>query len=209
VSLRQLVTLAAVATMSGAALTAGGCTMTPTATGRSTIKQRLLARSLERAMAQIDVAMFQGRRVFVDLVALTPDQAYARTFVTAELRQRGVPIVEDASAAEVRLLVLAPGLGVDQGETLVGIPATVVPLLGVPIPEIALFKWVRHRGTTEVKLYAYDSRDGRPFETAPTGVGRSKYYQFTVLLLVRFTRDDLDAAPAPARAPPTGGTPLP
>ena len=176
--------------------------MTPTATGRSTIEQRLLARSLERAVAQVDVSIFQGKRVFVDLVALTPDQVYARAFVGAELRQRGVLIVDDVSTAEVRLLVLAPGLGVDQGETLIGIPATLVPLLGIPIPEIALFKWARHRGATEIKFYAYDSRDGQPFEVPPTALGRSKYDQFTVLLILRFTRHDLDKPPT--QEAPTG-----
>jgi hypothetical protein len=190
VSPRQPVTLAVVV-----ALVLGGCAMTPTATGRSTIEQRLLARSLERAVAQIDVTAFQGRAVFLDLIAMTPDQGYARAYMTAELRQRGVRIVDEASLADVRLVVLAPGLGVDQGETLVGVPATIVPFLGVPIPEIAIFKWVRHHGYTEVKIYGYDNRDGQPFETAPTGVGQSKYHQFTVLILLRWTRDDLDAPP--------------
>jgi hypothetical protein len=182
----------------GLAVAAGGCAMSPTATTRSTIEQRLLARSLERAVAQIDVAMFQGAPVFVDVVGFTPDQAYARAYVMAELRQRGVAIVEDASAADVRLQVLAPGLGVDQGETFIGIPATTLPLLIVSIPEIALFKWVRHRGTTEVKFYSYHARDGRPFEPAPTGVGRSKYDQFTILIIIRFSRDDLDEPPPTA-----------
>lgn len=176
--------------------------MTPTATGRSTIEQRLLARSLERALAEVDVSIFQGKRVFVDLVALTPDQAYARAYVGADFRQRGVLIVDDVSAADVRLLVLAPGLGVDQGETLIGVPATLVPLLGIPIPEIALFKWVRHRGLTEIKLYAYESREGHPLEAMPTAHGRSQYSQFTVLLVIRFRRHDLDKPPTPAA--PTG-----
>ncbi len=176
--------------------------MTPTATARSALEQRLLARSLERAVAQIDASMFQGKRVFLDLAALTADQTYARTYVGAELRQRGVVIVGDASESEVRIQVIAPGLGVDQGETLIGVPATVVPLLGVPIPEVALFKWTRHRGTTELKFYAYDSKDGHPFEDAPTALGRSRYSQFTVLLILRFTRDDLDKSPSPSAEPP-------
>jgi hypothetical protein len=177
------------------AVAVGGCSMTPTVTGRSSIEQRLLARSLERALAQIDVTIFRDKRVFVDLIALTPDQAYAKAYTTAELRQRGVTIVDDASASEVRLQVLAPGLGVDQGETLIGIPATTVPLLSISLPEIALFKWIRHQGTTEVKFYAYDSLSGRPFEVAPTAIGRSKYHQFIVLILLRFTRDDLEQRP--------------
>lgn len=176
--------------------------MTPTATARSSIEQRLLARSLERAVAQIDVSLFHGKRVFLDLAALTPDEAYARAYVGAEFRQRGALIVGDASESEVRVQVMAPGLGVDQGETLIGVPATLVPLLGIPIPEIALFKWTRHRGTTELKFYAYDSKDGRPFEVAPTALGQSRYSQFIILVLVRFTRHDLDKVPPPSPTTP-------
>jgi hypothetical protein len=193
-----LVTFAAIAT--GAV---SGCAMTPTASSRSTIEQRLLSRSLERALAQIDVSLFQGKRVFVDLAALTADQTYARTYVAAELRQRGVLVVGDASESEVRIQVIAPGLGVDQGETLIGIPATTVPLLSVQVPEIALFKWVRHRGTTELKFYAYDSKDGHAFEVAPSALGQSRYSQFTILMILRFTRDDLNQNPPAAPAKPT------
>jgi hypothetical protein len=195
---RRFIALAAL--LSLAALGLGGCAMTPTATVRSVIEQRLLSRSLERALAQIDVEPFKGKRVFLDLTALTADQIYARTYVEAELRQRGVQIVRDASESEVRIQVMAPGLGVDQGETLIGVPATAVPLLSISIPEIALFKWIRHRGLTEVKFYAYDNKDGRPFEVAPSAIGHSRYSQFIVLLIIRFTSDDLDVPPAPPPA---------
>jgi hypothetical protein len=177
--------------------------MTPTATLRSTIEQRLLARSLERALAQIDVSLFQGKRVYLDLTGLTADHTYARAYVGAELRQRGVRIVDDATESEVRVQVMAPSLGVDQGETLVGLPATTVPVLSLSVPEIPLFKWIRHRGTTELKFYAYDSKDGRAFEVAPSALGESRYSQFTILLVIRFTRHDLDQIPraAPANSP--------
>jgi hypothetical protein len=199
---RRFVVFAALLSVAGLGL--GGCAMTPTATQRSVIEQRLLSRSLERAIAQIDLEPFKGKRVFLDLTALTADQTYARTYVGAELRQRGVQIVSDASESEVRIQVMAPGLGVDQGETLIGVPATAVPLLSISIPEIALFKWIRHRGLTEVKFYAYDSKDSRPFEVAPSAIGHSRYSQFIVLLIIRFTSDDLDVhpVPAPAASPP-------
>jgi hypothetical protein len=73
------------------------------------MEQRLFLRSLERAIAQIDVEPFNGKRVFLDLTALTADQIYARTYVEAELRQRGVQIVRDASESEVRIQMMAPG----------------------------------------------------------------------------------------------------
>ena len=58
---------------------------------------------------------------------------------------------------ELRLKVFATALGTDRGETLVGLPAFQAPILNVPFPEIALFKWVRNRGQTEC-VFAFDGK---------------------------------------------------
>jgi hypothetical protein len=182
-----------------AAVLLHGCgSMTATVTVRSSIEQRLLARSLERAVAKLDVTALSSKRVTVDLVALTNDQAFAKSYVAALLKRRGVLVVDDPGSAELKLQVFASALGVDQGQTLIGIPQTVVPLLGLATPEIALFKWVRHRGISEIALYAYDSRDGRLIEAAPTGFGQAKYDRFTILLVIGFGLSDLEERPPPS-----------
>jgi hypothetical protein len=199
-----------------AAVLLDGCGMTPTVTSRSSIEQRLIVRSLERAVAKIDVTALASKRVAVDLVALTNDQVFAKPYVAALLKRRGVLVVDDAGSAELKLQVFAPALGVDQGQTLIGMPQTVVPLLGLSIPEIALFKWVRHRGITEIAVYSYDGRDGRLIEAAVTGFGQAKYDRFTVLLVIGFGVTDLEDRPPSGRgadrgipAPAAEGVPAP
>jgi hypothetical protein len=59
-----------------------------TVTQRSAVEQELIVRSLERAVAALDVERLLGRRVVLDLFALTGDQWFAREFVTARLRRR-------------------------------------------------------------------------------------------------------------------------
>jgi hypothetical protein len=179
-----------------------GCTSTRvTLTQRSGIEQQLLVRSLERAVSQLDTGRFTGKRVTLDLFALTEDQAFAKEFVTSRLEQRGVEVVTDPQKADLRLKIFASVLGVDRGETLLGVPAfgaPGAPIVGLPVPEIALFKWVRNRGHSEVQILAYDGRTHRLMDQTAAGVGRAKYDEYTVLLVIGFTSSDLDEETGPA-----------
>jgi hypothetical protein len=175
-------------------LLGAGCAMQRqvTLTQRSGVEQELLIRSLERAITRLDVTRLAGRRVVLELYALTSDQPFAREFVTVRLQRRGVDVVTERTGADFRLKVFATVLGVDRGETLIGVPALQVPIVSVPIPEIALFKWVRHRGAAEVQLYVYDPSTDRLVGDVPVGLGRAKFDQFTILLIIGFTLSDLD-----------------
>jgi hypothetical protein len=168
-----------------------------TVTRRSGVEQELLVRSLERAIARLDVGPFRGRRVALELLALTEDQAFAREFVTARLQRRGIDVVRDATKAELRLKVFATVLGVDRGETLLGIPALQAPIVSVPIPEIALFKWERYRGAAEMQVYVYDPRTDQLVGDVPAALGRAKFDRFRLLLVIGFTVSDLDERAEP------------
>lgn len=184
-----------------AALTilAAGCASTRvTQTARSGTEQELLVRSLDRAVARLDLSRFTGKRVALNLYALTADQGFATEFVTSRLEAKGAEVVPDAAKADLRLKIFATVLAVDQGQTLLGIPATVLPVLAYPIPEIALFKWVRNRGHSEVEIFTYDPRTDRFIDATPAGVGRAKYDEFTILIFISFTHGDLDKPPEPS-----------
>jgi hypothetical protein len=184
----------------GLAVLLAGCTTTRvTVTPRSGIEQLLIVRALERAAADLDVAPLTGRLVALELFGLTADREFARQFVAARLETRGLHIAPDPETAEVTLKLFASAVGVDSSETLVGVPALHVPVVGLPVPEIALFKWARSRGQAEIQLYAYDAATGRFLEQVPTATGRSKFDVFTVLVVVSFTVSDLDRTPEPAR----------
>jgi hypothetical protein len=181
-----------------AVLVAGCASTRVTQTKRSGTEQELLVQSLERALAHLDLSRFTGKRVALKLYALTPDQGFATEFVTSRIEAKGVEVVPDAAKADLRLKIFARVLAVDQGQTLVGIPALVVPVLGYPIPEIALFKWVRNRGRSEVEIFTYDPHTDRFIDATPVGIGRTKYDEFTVLLFIGFTVDDLTEPPEPS-----------
>jgi hypothetical protein len=183
---------------SACALAAAGCTTVQiTATARSSVEQRLLTHALARAAAQIDIAPLAGRLVKLELFALGNDQAFAREFLRAQLETRGVRIASGAAAeADVALQVFGAALAVDTAQTLLGLPAMQAPVLTIPIPEIALFKWERSRGHAEVQSYLYDA-NGQLAGRLPDVLGETRYDRFTLLIFISFSRTDVALPSSP------------
>jgi len=175
-------------------LTTGCTTVRMTATERSSIEQRLLVRSVERAVARLDAAALANRPVRVEFFALTRDQAFVEEFLRARLEERGVEVARGGARDADIIRIFAEALAVDTAETLFGLPALQVPVLAVPVPEIALFKWERSHGHAEIQLYAYDAA-GRLLARLPDAMGGARYWRFTVLIFISFTVSDLDRPP--------------
>ncbi|MFC1580342.1 hypothetical protein ACFL4N_05455 [Thermodesulfobacteriota bacterium] len=164
-------------------------------TSRSSLEQELLVRSLERALFNIDVSLFVGKKVFFELHALTGDQGFAKEFLTAWLEKNAVKVAKDQKEADFRFKVFANILGVDQYLTLLGIGASQVPVVGFPFPEIALYKHVRNRGRSEIQIYAFDPKTGDFLDEVPVGSGTAKYDSYTLLIFISFTVSDLNKKP--------------
>ena len=163
------------------------------------VTQQLMIRALERGLAQLDVPRLGTRRVQIEVFS-QPGQlrdeprpvndVFVREYVSAWLRARGVRAV--ATDPELTLKVFASVLGTDRGETLFGLPAFQVPVVNIGLPEIALFKWTRNRGQSEMRVFAFDTRTGEFVDQLPPGVGHSKSDDFTVLLFIGFSVTDVD-----------------
>ena len=179
------------------AMTAGstGCTTARvTATERSSIEQRLLVRSLERAAVRLDTASLAGRRVRIELFTLTSDAYFAREFLRARLETRGVRFVGPGDDADLTIQIFAAALAVDSTDTLLGLPAMQAPVLAVPIPEIALFKLERSRGHAEMQTYTYD-RGGQLVSRLGDAKGEARYTRVTLLIFISFAVTDMDDPP--------------
>ena len=97
-----------------------GCAVSTqvTNTPRSSIEQRLLVRSLERALATLDTQQFKGKIVTVDFYGLTPDKDFAKEFFTAWLQEQRVSTTNDPKEAQLRLKVFALFSGWTKGSRL-------------------------------------------------------------------------------------------
>ena len=170
---------------------AGCATSTQIGNTRSSIEQRLLVRSFERALARLDTHEFKDKSVTVDFYGLTSDKDFLKEFFTAWLQGQQVRIATDPKQAQLTLKVFAPVVAVDQGQSFVGAPAFTVPILGFAIPEIALFKNLRHSGHSEVEIYTIDGGTGQFVDKSPPAIGAAQYDDYTIMIVIHFTRSDL------------------
>jgi hypothetical protein len=161
-------------------------------TQRSSVEQELLVRSFERALAGLDTQEFKGKTVVVDFYGLTPDKDFMKEFFIAWLQGQQVQIATDPKQAQLQLKVFAPVLAVDQGQSFVGSPSFTVPVLGFAIPEISLFKDVKHSGHAEVKIYTIDAVTGKFVDQSPPAIGEAKYDDYTIVIVGHFTRSDVE-----------------
>ncbi len=171
----------------------GGCAFSAQlpATQPSGITQQLLARSLDRALARLEVKRFAGQQVSAEFYTQSSvNQAFIREYIVAWLGERGVRVAPEG--ATLALKVFASAYGTDHAESLIGIPAFQAPVVAIPVPEIALFKWVRNRGLAEVQIYAFEGKTNVFVDKTPVGTGRAKSDDFTILLIINFTVTDID-----------------
>ena len=174
---------------------AAGCTVAThmSVTGRSGLEQRLLARSLERAVAQLYVQHFMNEPITVEVVTLTGPEihTFAEQFVRARLKEQGFDVVAENKDATVQLQIFASTLGANHNETLVGLPSLPTPI-GFSLPELAVYKLTQDQGQAELQLYAFHSQTGEFMSKAPISVGNAQYNQHKILTVINFTRSDLE-----------------
>jgi hypothetical protein len=71
-------------------------------------------------------------------------------------------------------------------------PSLTVPVLGLAMPEISLFRDMRHSGRTELQVYTIDADTGKFLNKSRTAVGAAQYDDYKILLVINFTRSDID-----------------
>jgi len=157
------------------------------------ITQQLLVRSLERALGDIDLERAKQKPIALEVTVQAGNEGFVKDFVTTWLKAHGVRITSES--LEQKLKVFVQVYGTDRDQTLIGLPAFQAPVVNVPVPELALFKWVRNRGVAELRMWAFDPKGDVIMDTPPPHVGRAKYDDFTILLFIGFTRSDINQHP--------------
>lgn len=162
----------------------------PNPTQPTGVTQQLMLRSLERALAQLDIVRLKSQTITVEVFYHAGPEALIKEFVTTWLRAHGVRIAD--GVPDLKVKAFASVLGTDTDQTLFGIPAFQAPLVNLPAPEIAIFKWQRNRGVAEVRLYEFDGKTDAFVDATPIATGHAKLDKYTVLILFGYTETDVD-----------------
>jgi hypothetical protein len=170
----------------------GGCSLSPMPkpTEPSGVTQQLMMRSLERALAKLDLEALQSQTVSVEVFHHGGPEALVKEFIVAWLRAHGVRTV--STSPDLKVKAFSGVLGTDTDYTLFGIPAFQAPLVNIPVPEIAIYKHQRNHGVAEVRLYEFDGKTDAFVHAPPLATGRAKLDKYTILILFGYTETDVD-----------------
>ena len=178
-----------------ALLMLAGCSLSPVPkpTDPSGITQQLMMRSLERALEHLSLERMKEQTITVEVfsqVGPTVPTELIREFLSAWLTAHGVRIVK--GLPDLKVKAFASVLGTDSDQDLFGIPAFQAPIVNVPVPEIALFKWQRNHGVAEIRLFQFDGKTDEFVAAPPTGVGRARLDKYTIMIFFGYTETDVD-----------------
>jgi hypothetical protein len=172
-----------------------GCTsIQTTSPPRAATEQLLLSTSVDRALANADLTIFAGQKVFLDTTYFDSyDPKYATGAIRDILSREGALLMDTAAASDVIIEARSGGLSIDNSETLFGIPSigAPIPLAGtISLPEIAFYKAARQHAYTKLVLLAYvrQSRAHLYSSGDLDGISYSKHYS---LLGASWRRTDI------------------
>jgi hypothetical protein len=154
---RQLLILAAII-----AGTAVGCTTARTTnTARTAREQLLISNAVDRALAKIDFAAFQGSKLYVEEKYL---DCIDKGYLLGSLRHRamlnGASLVAKAEEADIVLEIRSGGIGTDTADSFVGTPEIVLPGM-LTLPEVRLIARNNQSAMAKIGLVAYDAKTNR------------------------------------------------
>ena len=164
---------------------ATGCTQTElTKPKRSATEQLLISTAADRALAQADLSMVAGKKVFVDRSYFdAQDEDYVIGEVRELVTMRGGMLMHELKDADLVIEPRSGALSIDSTSSIIGLPSTPtpIPFAGtVQVPEVALFKSEKQFSIAKIALLAYERDSGKHVAATGSLIGRAsiKYYKF-------------------------------
>jgi hypothetical protein len=180
-----------------AMLALGACTtVRESSPQRTATEQLLISTAVDRAIAQVNLKIPTGTKVFVDSEQLDgTDGKYAAGEMKDRLLRNGANLVNDKGKADAVVEVRAGALSIDDKQTLVGIDTFEAPIpfagQAAKIPQIALYKDSVRQGVAKIAAFGYSTSDGKLIDLANPQFGYSHQHERTVLLFFTWRSSDL------------------
>jgi hypothetical protein len=194
---QTLVQSAAVIVMAAMLVLFGtGCiTQEVTSPPRSATEQLLLSTAADRAMAGVNLSMFDGKSIYLDFTYFDSyDSKYAEGEIRDALSRAGAILAPDIKSADV---IIEPRSGVysaDTNSTFFGIPSIPLPVPStaeIPVfPSIAFYQRSEQISYAKFALLAY-SKKTRAHIYSSGPLDGNAYNTYRAILFVSWWRSDV------------------
>lgn len=136
-----------------------GCTSARTTnTARTAREQLLISNAVDRSLAKIDFAPFQGSKIYVEEKYLDcVDKGYIIGSIRHRAMVNGASLVAKAEEADIVLEIRSGVVGTDTADSFVGTPEIVLPGM-LTLPEVRLISRNNQSAMAKIGLVAYDAK---------------------------------------------------
>lgn len=164
--------------------------------GRTATEQLLFSTAADRAADKLALNLPQGTKVFVDATFTEgTDSKYLISSIRDRVMRKGADLTDDKGQAEIIIEPRIGAISVDGDKFLFGLPAIPVPLIGMEVPEIALFKRNHEQGVIKVAATAYNAKTGLLIQSLDPVYSFSSNKEWTALLFLSWSTNDLMPEP--------------
>lgn len=160
--------------------------------GRSAAEMLLYSTASDRAADKLTFNMQPGTKVFIDASFIEgTDSKYLLSAIRDRVARKGGDLMDDKGKADLIIEPRIGALSVDRDRTLFGTPAIPVPLVGVEVPEIAIFKRSYQQGVVKLAATTYDPKTGLMVQSLDPVYAFSNRKDWTFLIFFSWTTTDL------------------
>lgn len=159
---------------------------------RSATEQLLFSTAADRAADKLTFNLQPGTKVFVDAGFVEgTDSKYLLSALRDRVMRKGGDLMDDKGKAELIIEPRIGALSVDRDRTLFGLPAIPVPLVGIEVPEIAIFKRSYQQGVVKLAATTYDPRTGLLVQSLDPVYAFSSRKDWVFLIFFSWSSTDL------------------
>ncbi|HEY9525616.1 MAG TPA: hypothetical protein VIR02_00960 [Anaerolineales bacterium] len=195
-----------------------GCSTThkTTQSPRTAIEQLLISEAVMRSLPSEPQGMFSlsiptGAAVVLNTSGISADRVLLQQILVGWLGRQGFAVQQDEKKAAYRINVIVNAMGTEFGGNFFGMPPASSQFLPISIPELALYKAQFQTGYVKFYMDIFKLPSEQFVQSTPMFVAETYYNDYTLLLLISFSRTDLHSPPQMSifrKAVNTGDMPL-
>jgi hypothetical protein len=178
----------------GAIFLAGCTTIKTTDPARAATEQLLLSTAADKALQSADLAIFAGRKIFLDATYFDAyDSKYVLGTIRDALSRAGALVQENLTNSDIVIEARSGAFSIDSADSLFGLPAAAVPvpLAGsLSIPEVAFYGSHDQHSFAKIALLAY-ARQSRAHVYSSGPLDGQSFDRHSHFLFVSWVRTDV------------------
>ena len=163
----------------------------------TTKEQTLVSEALEKNADIVHIGLAPGTAIFVETTGLTEDHPYVGHVVEGWLGQQGLTICGAKEEATHHARVIVQSVGPSQNTKIFGIPGGTANtgLIGLRLPEIALYKKAVTKGYVRFYLDVYETSTGKHVQTTEHYTKAVSYRDYTLFFFFTWQKTSVEDFP--------------